>query len=57
LHDLIERRPEGAVRLGRYLDDWSRRVRPREPRESDRVGASPEVLKSLRGLGYVGDDP
>jgi arylsulfatase A-like enzyme len=57
LHDLIERRPEGAVRLGRYLDDWSRRVRPREPRESDRAGASPEVLKSLRGLGYVGDDP
>ena len=55
LNNLIDAMPEQAARLDARIREWRSRVPAYRP-SSERAGElSPEVLRALRDLGYVGD--
>jgi len=55
LHNIIKSQPDEAKRLADYLSDWLKKVPAYQP-PKDESGMSPEILKILRSLGYIGDD-
>jgi len=57
LENLMEAQPDRAMRLAAYIRGWCQAVPPRRPTaERDVPGLSPDVIRALRSLGYVGAD-
>ncbi|MFQ5805528.1 MAG: hypothetical protein ACE5I3_03650, partial [Phycisphaerae bacterium] len=56
LRNLIDELPDEAARLAAYVRTWLEATPAyTPPKETDQL-PSPEVLRSLRSLGYVGDE-
>jgi arylsulfatase A-like enzyme len=55
-HNLIDVHPGPAARLDAYLRAWLEFTPEYAPVTKTGESRSPEVLQSLRGLGYVGDE-
>jgi len=56
LHNLIDRRPEEAQRLGAYVRTWLETTPAYAVPTADDESLSAELLKLLRGLGYVDEE-
>lgn len=56
-HNLIADPPPGAIRLFAHIDDWTARVRPRHGGDLRGIGVDPALMRSLRALGYIDDEP